>query len=101
MELQTFFSKNNIFTIEEVKKHYKITNRNHTLKNLLSYHVKKGNLIRIRRALYYTIPKGSDRDQYPVDPFLVASKLVDSAVIGYHTALAYHGKLNPLRNDNI
>jgi predicted transcriptional regulator of viral defense system len=36
-------------------------------------------------------PETDPRTQ-PVDPFLVASKLVKDAVLAYHTALEFHGK---------
>ncbi|MFC1586042.1 transcriptional regulator [Fibrobacterota bacterium] len=35
---------------------------------------------------------GSDPDSYQVNPCLIASKLTSDAVLGYHTALEFHGK---------
>ncbi len=60
--------------------------------SLLSYHVRKGHLLRIRRGLYAVVPLGSDPETFPIDPFLVAGKLAEDAVIAYHTALGFHGK---------
>jgi predicted transcriptional regulator of viral defense system len=38
------------------------------------------------------IPVGSDPATYAVDPFLIAAKLADDAVLAYHTALEYYSK---------
>lgn len=99
VELSTFITQNHIFTIDEIKKYYGITEKTRTLKNLLAYHLKCGHLIRIRRGLYYTVPKGIDPENYPVDPYLVASKLAQDSILAYHTALAYFGGLYSVRND--
>jgi predicted transcriptional regulator of viral defense system len=58
----------------------------------LKQHVAAGNLLRIRRGLYATVPRGVDSAQATVDPYLVATKLTDDAVVAYHAALQYHGK---------
>lgn len=62
-----------------------------TSKALLAYHIKQGHIVRIRQGLFASIPFGSDPETYPIDPYLIATHLVEDAVIGYHTALAFHG----------
>lgn len=62
-----------------------------TLKALLAHHVKQGHIVRIRQGLFASIPPGSDPKTYPLDPYLIATHLVEDAVIGYHTAVAFHG----------
>ena len=52
-------------------------------------------------ARSYTIPKGGDAETYPVDPYLIASKMTPDATLAYHTSLAFHGKLHSLRTDFI
>ncbi len=99
MDLSTFITQNHIFTIDEIKKHYNVSEKSSTLKNLLGYHLKCGHLIHIRRGLYYTVPKGVDPENCPVDPYLVASKLAEDSILAYHTALAYFGGLYTIRND--
>lgn len=101
IDLSTFIAQNHIFTIDEIKRHYNIAEKSSTLKNLLGYHLKCGHLIHIRRGLYYTVPKGVDPENCPVDPYLVASKLSEDSVLAYHTALAYLGGLYTVRNDFI
>jgi predicted transcriptional regulator of viral defense system len=59
---------------------------------LLAYHRRTGRLVRIRRGLYAVVPPGSDPDSFPIDPFLVASKLTEDAVLSYHTALEFYGR---------
>ena len=38
------------------------------------------------------VPAGASPDTCPVDPYLLAAKLSDDAVLSYHTALEFHGK---------
>ncbi len=49
-------------------------------------------MVRVRRGLFAVIPTGADSDNYPIDPFLVASKLTPDAVLSHHTALEFHGR---------
>ncbi len=57
----------------------------------MAYYKKTGRLISVRRGLYAVVPAESDPATYPVDPFLVAAKLTDDAVLSHHTALEFHG----------
>jgi predicted transcriptional regulator of viral defense system len=63
-----------------------------TSNNLLAKHLAAGRIIRVRRGLYATVPRGVDPAQAEVDPYLVATKLTDDAVVAYHAALQFHGK---------
>jgi putative AbiEi antitoxin of type IV toxin-antitoxin system len=101
MDALTFLFNNQIFTIEEFRSALGMNKRNNTLKNLLNYHVRKGHIIRIRKGLYYTIPKGADPKTHPIDPYLIAGKMTPDAILAYQTALGFHGKLHSLRNDFI
>lgn len=113
----TFFSKNTIFYSNNGEKYQmpsKIDKflRNHpvftrksfelamkkdgdinpnTLKNMLAQHIQHGHLIRIKRGLFASIPRGADPENYPINPFLIAASLADDAVIAYHSALSLHG----------
>jgi predicted transcriptional regulator of viral defense system len=103
MKLDTFFAQHAVFTFEEVFNALSNDRQvnSSTLNNLLVYHRQQGHIIRIRRGLYYTIPQGIGSTAYPVDPFLVASKLAPDAVLGYRTALAIFGKLHTISNEFI
>jgi predicted transcriptional regulator of viral defense system len=46
----------------------------------------------VRRGLYAVVPPGADPETYPIDPYLVAAKMAEDAVLAYHTALELHGK---------
>jgi len=89
-----FFAGNPVFSHEEF-----ITARvaatgasRHTTNNLLAHHLAAGHLMRVRRGLYATVPRGVRPDAASVDPYLVATKLTNDAVVAYHAALQYHGK---------
>jgi predicted transcriptional regulator of viral defense system len=83
-----------VFTVKELeqflKAHY--SGNVHTRKALLTYYRKRGRILSLRRELYAVVPAGSDPTNYPVDPFLIAAKLTDDAVLSYHTALEFYGK---------
>jgi predicted transcriptional regulator of viral defense system len=96
--LSDFLQTHQIFTTAELidglsnsAQEYKAVSDPQARKSLLSYHVAKGHLLSIRRGIYWTVPPGMSPDTCPVDPFLVASRLAPDAVLGYHTALAFHG----------
>lgn len=93
-KLNEFFSKYNVFTVEELD-HF-LSNQSsansNTRKALLTYYQNRRRIKRIRRGLYATIPLGNDPESSPVDPYLVAAKMTKDAVLAYHTALEFYGK---------
>ena len=64
----------------------------HTRNSLLAYHRKQGRIVHVRRGLYATVPRGMDPETASIDPYLVAAKMTGDAVLGYHTALEFHGR---------
>lgn len=101
MTIETFLTHNQIFTTEEMRIALGKEKNSSTLDNLLAYHLRQGHIIRIRRGLYYTIPRGADAKIHPIDPYLIASKMTTDATLAYHTSLGFHGKLYSLRTDFI
>lgn len=89
-----FFGKYPVFTSQEYAQFLEREGHvgERTQEALLSYHVKTGNLVRVRRGLFAVIPQGASPESYAIDPYLIAAKLVNDAVIGYHSALAFYGK---------
>ena len=88
-----FFEKHPVFTHQEFVEVHTAQGRSpHTSNNLLAKHVAAGRLLRVRRGLYATVPRGVVPGQVSVDPYLLASKLTDDAVIAYHAALQFYGK---------
>jgi predicted transcriptional regulator of viral defense system len=94
MRHDEFFRKHPVFTGKELNKHMsshgEVAPR--AQEALLAYHRKAGRVVRVRRGLYAVIPAGADADSYPIDPFLVATKLTTDAVLSHHTALEFHGR---------
>lgn len=62
------------------------------VESLLAYYTRAGRVLRVRRGLYATVPPGASPRTTPVDPYLLAGKMADDAVLAYHTALEFHGK---------
>ena len=88
-----FFASRPVFTHAEFLAAHTAGGRSeHTSNGLLAQHLKSGRLVRVRRGLYATVPTGVQADEFSPDPYLVAGKLRDDAVIACHAALAFHGK---------
>jgi predicted transcriptional regulator of viral defense system len=91
MKLDRFFAKHPVFTVEEFDEYLGKHNL-YTRNALLTHHRKSGRIMAIRRGLYAVVPPGSSPESTRVDLFLLASKMTADAVLGYHTALEFHGK---------
>lgn len=89
-----FFRRHPVFTAEELTERLRgggdVGAR--TRESLVAYHTGTGRLIRIRRGLFAVIPSGADSDTYPIDPYLIASKLASDAILSHHTALQMRGR---------
>lgn len=94
LRLNEFFPKHPVFTVEELADFLAARGSGNpwTRKALLAYHQKRGRILRVRRGLYVVVPPGVSPEACPVDPYLVATKMADDAVLAYHTALEFHGK---------
>ena len=92
-----FFSAAPVFTHEEfLVAHAQAKGRSrHTSNNLLALHLAAGRLVRVRRGLYATVPRGVDQKAAVVDPYLVATKLADDAVVAYHAGAARFASARP------
>lgn len=58
---------------------------------MLDQHLRAGNIRRIARGVFASVPKHADPRTWSVDRFLAASKLRRGGVIAYHSALELHG----------
>jgi len=92
--LEEFFAKHPVFTLEEFTAFLKQRGSvsKWTRKALLAHHQRKGRILRVRRGLYLVVPPGTDPASCPVDPYLLGTRMTEDAVLGYHTALEFHGK---------
>jgi predicted transcriptional regulator of viral defense system len=89
-----FFDRHPVFTHREFVSAHTATDRSaNTSNTLLRKHVAAGRILRVRRGLYAVVPRGADPKSAPVDPYLVATALADDAVVAYHAALQFHGKV--------
>jgi len=66
--------------------------RPRTVDSLLSKHLARGRIVRVRRGLYATVPHGARREAFAVDPYLVATKVAEDATVSHHAALQFHGR---------
>ena len=64
-----------------------------TLRNLLSYYLKRGKLKKVDRV-YCVVPPLTEPSTFVPDRFLVASKLLPDSVLSYHTAFEILGFAN-------
>jgi predicted transcriptional regulator of viral defense system len=104
------FCEKTPFNISEAKKAYVLSRAGEparsksfeqTFSNLIRYHKKAKHIVSIGRRLYIRIPEGAENIDYKINPFLIAAKLNDDAIIGYHAALSFWGVLHALRNDYV
>ena len=58
---------------------------------MLTHHLGAGNLRRVARGVFASVPKHVDPAAWSVDRFLAASRLREGGVIAYHSALELHG----------
>ena len=58
---------------------------------MLTQHLRAGNLRRIARGVFASVPKHADAKTWSVDRFLAASRLRHGGTIAYHSALELHG----------
>ncbi len=89
-----FFANHPVFTHEEFAT-ATLRGKDRSLQtthNILAHHLAAGHLVRVRRGLYATVPRGVSPAKAAVDPYLVATKLVSNAVVAYHAALQFHGR---------
>ena len=94
VRLNDFLETHAVFTIDELDRYLfaRGSGNINTRNSLLAYHCKRGRILRVRRGLYATVPRGIDATSMTVDPYLLAAKLTEDAVLAYHTALEFHGR---------
>lgn len=94
MKLHKFLSLHAVFTVDELDRFLSARGggKPSTRKSLLTYYRTQGRILPVRRGLYATVPEDSDPASSVVDPYLIAAKMSEDAVIAYHTALEFHGK---------
>lgn len=62
-----------------------------TVTSLLGHHLRAGNIKRVSREVFASVPPHLKADGFMVDRFAAAAKLRPDGVLGYHSALELHG----------
>ena len=92
--MNEFFIKHPVFLAGEFK-NYQVTKGTpgpRAAESLLSYYQKKERIVRVKRGLYAVVPLGCPVESFVPDPFLLASRMSDDAVLVHHTALEFYGR---------
>jgi predicted transcriptional regulator of viral defense system len=88
----TFFSTRPVFGRIEFAQAFGRRPGDRAVTELLKYHVRVGNIRRIARGVFASVPKGiRPGTGTAVDRFLAASRLRIGAVVAYRSALELHG----------
>ena len=86
-----FFSASPVFRREDYARAVGRRADDKTVSAMLAQHVRAGNIKRLARGIYASVPKHAEPGSWWVDRLLVASRLRPGAVVGYHSALEAHG----------
>ncbi|GAN81429.1 type IV toxin-antitoxin system AbiEi family antitoxin domain-containing protein [Acidocella aminolytica] len=86
-----FFSATPVFTRAEYAQAVGRSPHDKTLTVMLDQHLRAGNIRRVARGVFASVPKHADARQWVVDRFLAASRLRSDGVIAYHSALELLG----------
>ncbi|MEO6326155.1 MAG: type IV toxin-antitoxin system AbiEi family antitoxin domain-containing protein [Thermoanaerobaculia bacterium] len=87
-----FFASHPVFTHDEFSAQVSEAASPQTRKNVLAYHVRRGRLVRVRRGLYASVPRGVEASSFDPDPYLIATRLAPDATVAYHAALQFRGR---------
>lgn len=86
-----FFSAHPVFRRAEYAAAVGRRSQDRIVTAMLTQHLKAGNIRRIARGVFASVPKHADAEKWSVDRFLAASRLRHGGVIAYHSALELHG----------
>lgn len=86
-----FFSDHPVFRRNEYATAVGRRSDDKVVTEMLSQHLRAGNIRRIARGVFASVPKHADARKWVVDRFLAASRLRHGGVIAFHSALELHG----------
>lgn len=98
MKPKDFLIRHPVFTAEEFAEFHSADRPRiaDSRQSLLTYHLRAGNILRIKQGLYATVPPGMNPNSTPVDMSLLAGKMSPDAVLAYHTALDFYGRAHSI-----
>ena len=88
---RAFFSAHPVFRREEYAAAVGRRAADKVVTVMLAQHLKAGNIKRMTRGVFASVPPHSIGSAWTVDRFLAASRLRRDTVIAYHSALELHG----------
>ncbi len=88
---RAFFSANPVFRREDYAAAVGRQSEDKVVTAMLAQHLKAGNIKRMSRGVFASVPPHGEATTWAVDRFLAASRLRRDAVIAYHSALELHG----------
>lgn len=88
---RAFFSAHPVFRREEYARALGRGKGDRAVGSLLRQHLQAGNIRRVARGVFASVPAHADAATWVVDRYLAASKLKADAVLAYHSALELHG----------
>ena len=86
-----FFSANPVFRRAEYAAAVGRRPQDRVVTAMLTQHLQAGNIRRIARGVFASVPKHADAATWSVDRFLAASRLRHGGTIAYHSALELQG----------
>lgn len=86
-----FFSANPVFRRTEYAAAVGRRPQDRVITAMLTHHLQAGNIQRIARSVFASVPKHAAAATWSVDRFLAASRLRHGGTIAYHSALELHG----------
>jgi predicted transcriptional regulator of viral defense system len=100
MKTAEFFAQHPVFTRKEFAAVLDVngTATPNAITTLLQHHLRSGRLLLLRPGLYAVIRPGADPAHWPVDMFLLSSRLTDDAIISHHSALESLGYAYTMHN---
>lgn len=87
----SFFSTMPVFGRREYAKAVGRSPHDRVVTSMLAHHLRAGNIRRIARGLFASVPTHISARSWTPDRFLAAARLRRGAVIAYHSALELHG----------
>ncbi len=82
-----FLENHPVFTSEELRKYLRLPEGTRKLSDTIQHNKKMGRVGAVKTGLYYAVRPGRTSQSMPIDPYQLAAKLADDAVLAFHTAL--------------
>ena len=94
-----FFSAHPVFRRAEYAQAIGRRPEDKVVTTMLAQHLRYGNILRIARGVFASVPAHAEATTWPVDRFLAASRLREDAVLAYRSALELHGYAYTVSHD--